>query len=181
MLSKTSISSPSALAATAGEEFTGVSRVPPVILGLLFSMQPAESTQRLEESSGLTPHTLQSHSSLSLCASAATGGQRAEHRAPTFEDLAQMSPGETTQTTEACVIHLFLIRRGKVDAGGSSVMFRGCYRPSAVRHISVCRAGEEPGSCTPRTEAAVQVWEAGDGVCPHLERRSGAAAERTSI
>lgn len=64
MLSKTSISSPSALAATAGEEFTGVSRVPPVILGLLFSMQPAESTQRLEESSGLTPHTLQSHSSL---------------------------------------------------------------------------------------------------------------------
>lgn len=78
MLSKTSISSPSALAATAGEEFTGVSRVPPVILGLLFSMQPAESTQRLEESSGLTPHTLQSHSSLSVCVSS---DRRSESRA----------------------------------------------------------------------------------------------------
>lgn len=56
MLSKTSISSPSALAATAGEEFTGVSRGPPVILGLLFSIHPRRAAT---QSSGMTPHSLQ--------------------------------------------------------------------------------------------------------------------------
>ena len=58
VLSKTSISSPSALAATAGEELTGVSRVPPVILGLPFSIQPRRAAPL---SSGTTPHTLQSN------------------------------------------------------------------------------------------------------------------------
>lgn len=46
VLSKTSISSPSALAATAGEELTGTSRVPAVILGLFDSIHPRRAATR---------------------------------------------------------------------------------------------------------------------------------------
>lgn len=69
VLSKTSISSPSALAATAGEEFTGAPRVPPVILGLLFSIHPAESSDSVLRDDSTYCHSSQSHLASPICVS----------------------------------------------------------------------------------------------------------------
>lgn len=65
VLSKTSISSPSALAATAGEELTGTSRIPAVILGLFDSIHPRRAATR---SSGAIQQTaIHNPTSILIC------------------------------------------------------------------------------------------------------------------
>lgn len=81
VLSKTSISSPSALAATAGEELTGASRVPPAILGLLFFIHLQESSDSALKGDS-TCWSLRSHLAFGKAgASATTEGEEDEHHA----------------------------------------------------------------------------------------------------
>lgn len=141
MLSKTSISSPSALAATAGEEFTGVSRVPPVILGPPFSVHPPRGAIR---SSGMTPHSFRCNFR-SLGASATTEGQKAERHAP-FKSAKRVqvkpidqkrcaSSSYSQRTSTRTLDKQVFIRRGKVD--GSLVIFLGWKSLCGVTPLSV--------------------------------------------